>query len=139
MRQLLSVFCLLLLAVIPGSTASGQENSRKRLDPTLDPREAARIEDLVPREWTIQHRALGDLNGDYTEDLALILFPVSLKTTPDLLVEHPQPALVIAFGTERGRWRLAGINNRLIFSDDTGFAPLRLEIKKMWWSCIRNS
>ena len=130
MRQLSMILCLLLLAVISRSTAVGQENSRQRLDPTLVPREAARVEDFVPREWTIHHRAVGDLNGDYTSDVALILFPLSLTTTPNLLVDHPQPALVIALATEQGRWRLAGVNNRLIWADDSGFAPLRLEIKK---------
>jgi len=108
----------------------GQERDRKMLDPTRIPREAARVEDFVPTGWTIHHRAVGDLNGDYTPDVALILFDVSLATAAPRSGESPQPALVIAFGTEQGRWRLAGINTRLIVSDDTGFAPLGLQIKK---------
>src|SRR2546426_918103 len=32
--------------------------------------------------------------------------------------------------TTHGRWRRLGINTRMIMSDDSGFAPLRLQIAK---------
>jgi len=130
MRQLSTVFGLLFLTILVHSTAVGQESDHKTLDATRVPKEAARVEDFVPKGWTIHHRAVGDLNGDYLDDVALILFDLTRATEPSMLVDHPQPALVIAFATEQGRWRLAGINTRLIVADDSGFRPLRLEITK---------
>jgi hypothetical protein len=99
------------------------------LDPTRVPLEAARVEEFVPRGWKIHSQAKGDLNNDGRVDVALILFDKSLDDAMPRSVDNPQPALVIVFATEQNRWRRAGINPRLIVSDDSGFAPLRIEIK----------
>jgi hypothetical protein len=131
-QRSLTVLCLLLAVVSAGSTF-GQERKRelegKMLDPAQVPLEAARLDDFAPRGWKIHSRALGDLNGDGRADAALILFDQLLDTAPPRSVENPTPAMVIVFATERGRWRRAGINTRMIVSDDSGFAPLRLQIK----------
>jgi hypothetical protein len=100
------------------------------LEPARVPLEAARIEEFAPRGWKIHSQASGDLNGDGRIDAALILFDSSLDDAMPRSIENPPPALVIVFATEQGRWRRAGINTRMIVSDDSGFAPLRLRILK---------
>jgi hypothetical protein len=111
-------------------TAFGQEREGKTLDPALVPLEAARVEDFAPPGWKIHREAGGDLNGDGRPDAALILFDKSLDDATPRSIENPQPVLVIALATEQGRWRRAGINSKLIVSDDSGFAPLHLAINK---------
>lgn len=129
-RSLMALSLLLLLTVTPRGVASGQEPERKILDPRLVPLEASRIEEFAPRGWKIHLQASGDLNGDGRPDVALILFDKSLDDAPQMSSENPQPSLVIALATEDGRWHRAAINSKLIVSDDSGFAPLRLQINK---------
>ena len=129
-RSLMALCFLLLLTVIPRGVAHGQEREAKMLDPTRVPLEAARVEEFAPRGWKIHSQARGDLNGDGRIDAALILFDQSLNDATPRSVDNPSPALVIVFATEQDRWRRAGINTRLIVSDDSSFAPLRVEIKK---------
>ena len=129
-RSLIAVSLLLLLTVITRGVASGQEREGKILDPKLVPLEAARVEDFAPRGWKIHRQASGDLNGDGRPDVALILFDKSLDDAPPMSIENPQPSLVIALATEQGRWHRAGINSKLMVSDDSGFAPLQLQINK---------
>lgn len=129
MRRLITSFALLLLVGNLASFARGQEREPKMLDPTRVPLEAARVEEFAPRGWKIHSQAKGDLNNDGRVDVALILFDQSLDDAMPRSVDNPQPALVIVFATEQNRWRRVGINPRLIVSDDSGFAPLRLEIK----------
>ena len=100
------------------------------LDPARVPLEAARVEEFAPRGWKIHSQARGDLNGDGKIDTALILFDESLDEATPRSIENPPPALVIVLATEDGRWRRAGVNTRLIVSDDSGFAPLRLRLLK---------
>jgi hypothetical protein len=119
-----------LLAIISAGDALGQEREGKMLDPARIPLEGARIEEFVPRGWKIHSQARGDLNGDGKIDAALILFDESLDEDKPRSIENPHPALVIVLATEQGRWRRAGINTRMIVSDDSGFAPLRLRIVK---------
>ena len=128
MRQIITGFALMLAGSV-AALAFGQERESKMLDPTRVPLEAARIEEFAPRGWKIHGQARGDLNGDGRIDAALILFDESLDRARPRSVDNPQPALVIVLATEQGRWRRAGINTRLIVSDDSGFAPLRIEIK----------
>ena len=128
-RSLMALYLLLLTVTLRG-VASGQEPERKMLDPKRVPLEAARVEDFAPRGWKIHKQASGDLNGDGRPDVALILFDKSLDDALSRSIENPQPSLVIALATEQGRWRRAGINSKLIVSDDSGFAPLKLEINK---------
>lgn len=124
------LFVMLIVgAGVSSSRTFGQEPESKMLEPAQVPLEAARVEDFAPRGWKIHSRAAGDLNGDGRPDVALILFDQSLDTAPQMSVENPLPALVIVFATDQGRWRRAGINTRMIVSDDSGFAPLRLQIK----------
>ena len=131
MHSSLTVPCLLLLlTVIPKGVAPGQEPEAKMLDATRVPLEAVHVEDFAPRGWKIHSDAWGDLNGDGRPDVALILFDKSLDDAPARSVENPSPALVIVLATEQGRWRRAGINTRMIVSDDSGFAPLQLENTK---------
>lgn len=111
-------------------TASAQEREDKTLDPALVPLEAARVEEFAPPGWKIHRQAGGDLNGDGRPDAALILFDKSLDDATPRSIENPQPSLVIALATEQGRWRRAGINSKLIVSDDSYFAPLKLQINK---------
>jgi hypothetical protein len=120
---------LLLLTVIPRGVGHGQEREVKILDSSRVPVEAAQVEEFAPRGWKIHNQARGDLNGDGKIDVALILFDQSLDNAMPMSVDNPQPALVIVFATEQNRWRRAGMNPRLIVSDDSGFAPLRIEIK----------
>jgi hypothetical protein len=108
----------------------GQERGGKMLDPARVPLEAARVEEFAPRGWKIHSQARGDLNGDGKIDAALILFDESLDEATPRSIENPPPALVIVLATEDGRWRRAGVNTRLIVSDDSGFAPLRLRLLK---------
>jgi hypothetical protein len=129
LRRLITSFALLLLAGNLAGFAHGQEREPKMLDPTRVPLEAARLEEFVPRGWKIHSQARGDLNGDGKIDVALILFDESLDDATPRSVDNPQPALIIVFATEQNRWRRVGINPRLIVSDDSGFAPLRIEIK----------
>ena len=129
-RSLMTLSLLLLLTVTPRGVASGQEREGKILDPKLVPLEAARVEAFAPRGWKIHLQALGDLNGDGRPDVALILFDKSLDDAQQMSIENPQPSLVIALATEQGRWRRAAINSKLIVSDDSGFAPLKLQINK---------
>ena len=128
-RSLMALCFLLLLTVIPRGVVHGQEREAKMLDPTRVPLEAARVEEFAPRGWKIHSQARGDLNDDHKIDVALILFDESLDDAKPRSVENPPPALVIVFATEQGGWRRAGINTRLIVSDDSSFAPLRVEIK----------
>ena len=130
MRRSLTTFTLLLLAVISQRMAVGQEPETKALDSARVPLDAARVEEFAPRGWKIHSQAKGDLNGDGMIDAALILFDESLNSATPRSVENPAPALVIVFATEQGRWRRLGINTRMIMSDDSGFAPLRLQIAK---------
>lgn len=127
-RRLTLAFAVLLFALM--SEAPAQEPEPKFLDPALVPVEAARVEDFAPRGWKIHRQASGDLNGDGRPDVALILFDKSLDDAPPRSIENPQPALVIALATEDGRWRRAGLNSKLIVADDSGFAPLKLQINK---------
>jgi hypothetical protein len=129
-QRTLPTLSLLLLTIISAGAAFGQEREGKMLDPTRVPLEAARLEDFAPRGWKIHSQARGDLNGDGRIDAALILFDSSLDEATPRSIENPPPALVIALATEQGRWRRAGINNRMIVADDSGFAPLRLRILK---------
>jgi hypothetical protein len=129
LRRLITSFALLLLARNLAGFAHGQEREAKMLDPTRVPLEAARVEEFVPSGWKIHSQARGDLNNDGKIDVALILFDKSLDDAMPRSVDNPQPALVIVFATEKDRWRRAGINTRLIVADDSGFAPLRIEIK----------
>ena len=128
MRHAILGLAVLLLALV--SKAAGQEPVRKVLDPNSVPVEAARVEEFAPRGWKIHRQASGDLNGDGRPDVALILFDKSLDTAPARSIDNPQPALVIALATENGRWHRAGINSKLIVSDDSSFAPLKLQINK---------
>jgi hypothetical protein len=129
LRKLMALCFLLLLTVIPRGVSHGQEREAKMLDATRVPLEAARVEEFAPRGWKIHSQARGDLNGDGRIDAALILFDQSLNDATPRSVDNPSPALVIVFATEQDRWRRAGINTRLIVSDDSSFAPLRVEIK----------
>ena len=128
MRYASSFSILILLVLI--SKAPGQDREPKLLDPGLVPVEAARVEDFAPRGWKIHSQASGDLNGDGRPDVVLILFDKSLDDAPPRSIENPQPALVIALANESGRWRRAGINSKLLVADDSGFAPLKLQINK---------
>ncbi len=130
MRRTLPILILLLLAGNQAGPVFGQEREGKMLDASRVPLEAARIEEFAPRGWKIHSQARGDLNGDGKIDAALILFDESLDEATPRSIENPPPALVIVFATEQGRWRRAGVNTRLIVSDDSGFAPLRLRILK---------
>ena len=130
MRRSSTIFSLLLIAVISTGIAFAQEPERKLLDPARVPLEATRVEEFAPRGWKIHSQAWGDLNGDGRLDAALILFDKSLDDAPARSIENPSPALVIVLATEQGRWRRAGINTRMIVSDDSGFAPLQLQNTK---------
>jgi hypothetical protein len=123
------VILYLLSATSAAGAASAQEGEGKMLDPARVPAEAARVEEFAPRGWRIHSRAAGDLDGDGRPDLALILLDQSVEDAPRS-VENPRPALLILLATEQGRWRRAGLNTRLIVSDDSPFAPLRLEIRQ---------
>jgi len=124
-----SLTTLVLFLVLIGATpARGQETERKMLDASEVPIEAARTDGFAPKGWRIHKRAAGDLNGDGRSDVAMILFDRALDDASPRSGDVPAPALLIVLATDHGRWRRAGVNTKLIFADDSGFAPLNVRI-----------
>ena len=77
---------LSVVALLAGlSCAAAQELAIPAVTYPALPREAASAEGFVPPGWRLEAQARGDLNGDGTEDLALVLH----ATDPNNVVANP--------------------------------------------------
>lgn len=85
------------------------------------PQVAGTISAFVPKRWTLERRANGDLNGDGLPDAALVI----RSTYPKLILDNPSgfggpsynsnPRTIIVLLAQRGgRYRRVGMSNDII-------------------------
>ena len=110
--------------------------------PMLTP-SAASAGGFAPKGWSVERQATGDLDGDGRNDLAIVLRmrdPRNVLSNPDL-GENPFDTnpriLAVALAQERGGYRLALQNHRLIprreytnLSDPFGAEDTDFEIRR---------
>ncbi len=71
------------------------------------PAEGRSLQAFVPRGWSVEQQANGDLNGDGVSDIAAILVQTKAE-------DEDQRALIVLFGHAGGNLTLAGTNDKLI-------------------------
>ena len=83
-------------------------------------RQAATLQGFVPREWTLETRAIGDLNGDTRPDAAHVLHMASPRNRispswdPNTKYDTNPRMLVVAFARKAGGYELAAADHKLI-------------------------
>ena len=111
---------LLMLNLVFVVSIKAQDTSRKIslgydvvIGKTLEliPKKGDRIEDFVPKGWTIPSKAKGDLNGDGLNDYALWLSS-NLKEGEDS--NNGVPGIIaVLFAESGGKFFLQGVNHHL--------------------------
>ena len=100
------------------------------------PAQGKTIKALIPAQWKVIDSVYGDLNGDKTEDLALILeFYASVKenraygdNTTELITEIQRPRVLTIYFKAGRNYKLITQNNNFILRSEEGGAmgdPLR--------------
>ncbi len=92
------------------------------------PHEGKSLQDFVPRGWTIEQKAKGDLNGDGLPDAAMML----IQSKAGAADTDRQRALVVVVIRADGRLVPAGTNGRLLQCEGCGGVKesVAIEIKK---------
>lgn len=65
-----------LLLLLMSTASAAQSPGDQKIPPVNYPtiaRQSATLEGFLPRQWTLEARAIGDLNGDTRPDAALVL------------------------------------------------------------------
>ena len=84
------------------------------------PRDSATLAGFVPREWKLEQKAVGDLNGDRRPDAVLVLHMASPKNriapsfAPETRYDTNPRMLVVAFADSRGGYNLVAADHQLI-------------------------
>ncbi len=105
------VILLTALMLAIGSAVQAREDGLpvKRL-----PREGQSLRDFLPRGWTIEEQAGGDLDGDGVEDIAAILVQEKPVVDKNGVESELERGVIVLLGKQKGRFRLAGTNNTLL-------------------------
>lgn len=84
------------------------------------PRQAATLEAFVPKDWKLEAKATGNLNGDNLPDAALVLHMASPRNViatswdPSLRYDTNPRMLVVVFAGKAGGFDLAATDHKLI-------------------------
>ncbi len=68
---------------------------------------------FLPRGWTVEDHASGDLNGDGVSDISAILIQGKAGGSIREADDNPR-ALIVLLGHDKGEFTLAGTNDRLL-------------------------
>ena len=79
------------------------------LEPGRLPRSGRSLDAFVPRGWTVEARADGDLTDDAIADIAAIL----AQSTPDRDADEAVRTLLILVGEPNGTWTSGGVDGGL--------------------------
>lgn len=88
--------------------------------PTI-PTTAATASSFVPTGWKLETQAIGDLNGDGAEDIALVLLdqdPNNILKTDGATFDSNPRILIVALADGHGGYRLAASDHTLISRPD---------------------
>ncbi len=97
---------LFLLIVLGWAAQAGAERF-----PVKDiPPEGKSLVDFVPKGWTVEDQANGDLNGDGVSDIAAIL----VQDKPDSAEDEPQRAVIVLLGRDKEKFIPAGTNDKFL-------------------------
>jgi hypothetical protein len=111
-----------LLLLIPVA-ASAQWPGDQKIPPVRYPdfpRHSATLAGFVPREWKLEQKAVGDLNGDRRPDAALVLHMTSAKNriapsfAPDTRYDTNPRMLVLLLARKSGGYDLVAADHKLI-------------------------
>jgi hypothetical protein len=84
------------------------------------PRHAATLAGFVPKDWRLNDKTIGELNGDRIPDVVLALWMVDLRNKihpsydPKSRYDTNPMMLVVLFGSKSGGYDLAVANHKLI-------------------------
>jgi hypothetical protein len=110
---------LLLMPVAASAQWPGDQEIPPVRYPDL-PRHSATLAGFVPREWKLEQKAVGDLNGDRRPDAALVLHMASARNriapsfAPDTRYDTNPRMLAIVFANARGGYDLIAADHKLI-------------------------
>ncbi len=72
------------------------------------------LSDFIPSGWIVGDQASGDLNGDGIADMAAIVVQGGPAFDINKADDEPQRALIVLMGKDKGKFTLAGINDKLL-------------------------
>ena len=111
------------LLLLISAAASAQWPGDQKIPPVRYPdlpRHSMTLAGFVPREWKLEQKAVGDLDGDRRPDAALVLHMVSPKNliapsfAPQTRYDTNPRMLVVAFANSRGGYDLVAADHKLI-------------------------
>jgi hypothetical protein len=111
------------ILLLVSTAAAAQWPGDQKIPPVYYPtiaRQAATLEGFVPKEWTLEAKAIGDLNGDTRPDAALVLHMASPRNRispswdPNTKYDTNPRMLVVAFARKAGGYALAAADYKLI-------------------------
>jgi hypothetical protein len=111
---------VVVLSAVP---ASAHQLDQQDLAPVEFPPiavSAAKVDGFVPRGWIVDGQAIGDLNGDDREDVALILKMdnpanrIAPPWNPEASYDTNPRMLVVVFARRSGGYARAAVDHRLI-------------------------
>lgn len=110
---------LLLMSTASAAQWPGDQKIPPVNYPTIA-RQSATPEGFLPRQWTLEARAIGDLNGDTRPDAALVLHMadprnrISPSWDPNTKYDTNPRMLIVAFAKKEGGYELAAADHKLI-------------------------
>lgn len=113
----------LLLLLLMSTASAAQWPGDQKIPPVNYPtiaRQSATPEGFLPRQWTLEARAIGDLNGDTRPDAALVLHMadprnrISPSWDPSTKYDTNPRMLIVAFAKKEGGYELAAADHKLI-------------------------
>jgi len=111
MRKATILRCWLILLILAGGTARARSEGFAAGEL---PREGKSLRDFLPRGWTVEREASGDLTGDGVEDVAAVLIQSEPESVEGGEGDELQRALLVLLGREKGGFAPAAVNDDLL-------------------------